>query len=94
VRVDFSPEALADLDTIFDYIAVDKPQAALRWVEKLIDRAEAAGEHPRAGRVVAELGDATIREVFLRNYRILYRVEKKRLLVLTSVEGHRRPPRR
>jgi len=90
VRVEISAEALADLDAIFDHIARDKPQAALRWVEKLLDRAESAGQQPRAGRVVPEVGDLAIREVILKNYRIIYRVEAKRLLVLTIIEGHRR----
>ncbi|MCC6807414.1 MAG: type II toxin-antitoxin system RelE/ParE family toxin [Deltaproteobacteria bacterium] len=92
MRVDFSPEALRDLDAIFDYIARDNPSAALRWVNRLITRAEKAAKQPLAGRIVPELADQAIREVFVRHYRIVYRVERGRLLVLTVIEGHRRLP--
>ena len=37
-----------------------------------------------------EIGDRTIREVLLKSYRIIYRVEPKRIIVLTVVEGHRK----
>jgi plasmid stabilization system protein ParE len=61
-----------------------------RLGDKLIDRAEEAGQHPLAGRMVPEVGDPAIREVLLKSYRIIYRVEPKRILVLTVMEGHRR----
>jgi toxin ParE1/3/4 len=90
VKTDFSPEALADLDALHDYIAEDKPGAAQRWVAKLISMAEFAALYPLAGRMVPEVGDPAVREVVFRNYRIIYRLEQKRLLVLTVIERHRR----
>ena len=90
MRVEFSPEAEADLDEIAAYIAADDVEAALKWVDRLIDRALRIGSAPHAGRVVREIGDAAVREVILGNYRIVYRVEKQRVLVLTVLEGHRR----
>jgi hypothetical protein len=36
------------------------------------------------------LSDPDVREVFLRTYRIIYRIEPARILVLTIFEGHRR----
>jgi len=90
LAVEFSPNAQADLEEIALYIARDDPLAAEAWVQKLIVTAEKAAILPRAGRVVPELRDPDIREVFLRSYRIVYRVEKTRILVLTVFEGHRR----
>jgi toxin ParE1/3/4 len=94
VHVEFSPEALSDLEEIAVFIARDSPSPAERWVDRLVDRAVAAGLAPRAGRVVPELQDSTVREVLLANYRIIYRVEARRVLVLTIIEGHRRLRRR
>jgi addiction module RelE/StbE family toxin len=94
MRVEFSPEAESDLDEIAAYIAADDPDAALAWVDKLVDRALRIANAPRAGRVVAELADPSVREVILGNYRIVYGVERQRVLVLTIIEGHRRLPRR
>jgi addiction module RelE/StbE family toxin len=90
VRVELSPEAQYDLEAIADYIAADDPRAAEAWVEKLVERARLAAAHPRAGRVVPEWGDADVREVLLRTYRIIYRVEPKRILVLRVIEGRAR----
>jgi mRNA-degrading endonuclease RelE of RelBE toxin-antitoxin system len=39
---------------------------------------------------VPEVGDPKIREVLVGGYRVIYRLEQKRLLVLTVIEGHRR----
>jgi plasmid stabilization system protein ParE len=51
-----------------------------------------AAETPLAGRVVPEKGDQEIHEVFVRNYRIVYRVGEDAIYVLTVFEGHRLYP--
>ncbi len=81
--------ALGDLVAIGDFIAADKPEAAARWVGRVRLRVERAAEMPRAGRKVPELGRDDVREVFLRTYRIVYRVEPSGITVLTVFEGHR-----
>jgi toxin ParE1/3/4 len=90
VKVELAPEAEADLEAIALFIARDDPVAAVAWVDRLVERAHAIAKAPRAGRVVPEVGDPAIREVFLKSYRIIYRTEAHRILVLTILEGHRR----
>ena len=90
MKVEYSPEARDDLESIFDFIAIDDPLAAASWTERLIERAESAGRFPRKGRVVPEVGDRDVREVFLGTYRIIYRIEPARVFVLTILEGHQR----
>jgi len=41
------------------------------------------------GRTVPEVEEETIRELLLHNYRIMYRVEADRILVLTVIHGAR-----
>ncbi len=94
MRVEFSDEAKHDLDEIAAFIARDSIEAADRWVDRLVDRALAIARAPRSGRVVPEFGDPLTRQVLVRSYRIIYRIEPKRVLVLTIVEGHRRLRRR
>lgn len=72
--VRWMPQALDDLAAIRQYIARDNPRAARGWVSKLEHRTNGAGTGPLAGRVVPELRRADVREVFLRSYRIVYRV--------------------
>ena len=87
--IKWTERAVADLRAIDDYIGADNPAAAERWVGRLIAKAEAAARLPLAGRVVPEKARPDIREVFLRTYRIVYRVREDGILVLTVLEGHR-----
>jgi len=81
-----------DLLAIGEYIARDNRTAARAWVERLRDRARKAAQAPLTGRVVPELGRDDVREVFLRTYRIVYRVREDEIHVLTVFEGHRLLP--
>ncbi|WP_437621918.1 type II toxin-antitoxin system RelE/ParE family toxin [Sorangium sp. So ce1151] len=51
MRAELSPGALADLEDIEEYIARDDPEAAERWIRKILAKVERAGESPRAGRI-------------------------------------------
>lgn len=75
---------------IGDAIANDDPVAARGWVERLRGAAVAASAMPNAARVVPEVGRVDVREVFVRSYRIVYRVAEEGIVVLTVFEGHRR----
>lgn len=88
----WTDRATADLEEIGEYIALDDPVAAERWVELLLATAQRAGELPFSGRRVPELGRDDIREVLRRSYRIIYRILDDRVEVLTVFEGHRRLP--
>ena len=81
--------AVADLEAISEYIALDSPAMVVAWIERLEKRALAAAEAPLAGRIVPELGREDIREVLLRSHRIVYRVVADGIEVLTVFEGHR-----
>lgn len=85
----WTDEAVSNLLTIKRYIAQSNPAAASEWVAKIRRRAEQAAKQPRAGRMVPEVAREDVREVFVRNYRILYRVIPEGISVLTVFEGHR-----
>ncbi len=86
-RIRFLVAARQDLIEIFEHIAHDSPISARRWIQKLRLRARSAARAPAAGRVVPELEREDVREVFLRTYRIVYRVDRKEILFLAFVEG-------
>lgn len=56
-----------------------------------METARLAASTPRAGRMLPELGHTDYREVLLRTYRIVYRIERdeKAILVLMIFEGHK-----
>jgi toxin ParE1/3/4 len=92
VRLRWSARALRDLEQIGAYIAADDAVAAARWIERLNARAMAAARVPGTGRVIPSYRRNDIREVWLKNYRIVYRIVSGTVEVLTVREGHQRLP--
>lgn len=74
VEIKWTFHALDDIERIAQFIAQDSPHFASIQIEKFFYRAEILDNYPKAGRVVPELGDSTIRELIEGNYRIIYKV--------------------
>lgn len=73
-----------------EFIARDSVERAIRFVDALIDHAEAIlADNPRSGRSVPEIDNPDIRELIYRGYRIVYRLAGYRIEILTVLEGHR-----
>jgi len=67
---------------------------AARFIEKIIEAVEGLENFPKIGRSVPEAEEENIRGILLHNYRIIYRVETDRILVLTIIHGARDLSRR
>ncbi len=90
MKLIWSDPAVSDLEAIRDYIARDSEHYATRFITKIIEAAERLEELPRLGRRAPEAPDAPeVREILYRNYRILYRVESERILILGVIHGSR-----
>jgi addiction module RelE/StbE family toxin len=89
MKIEWTQPAVLDLESIRDYIKRDSEYYATRFVERIIEAVESIEKFPRMGRSVPEAEEESIREVLLHNYRIIYRVETDRILVLTIVHGAR-----
>jgi toxin ParE1/3/4 len=70
----FSPLAVADIEAIFDYIARDKPQAAIAFVEMLKEKCYTLAQFPLLGASRAELLP-NLRMFPVGNYVVYYRSE-------------------
>jgi toxin ParE1/3/4 len=77
------------LDEVITYIAQDSQQAALHVLEAALEAAASLSTLSERGRVVPETNDPAIRDTFVFRYRLLYRVEPERVLVLAFVHGAR-----
>ena len=89
MNIRWTHEALDQLVVIEDYISKDSPARAIQFVDQLIEHAESISDKPRMGRVIPELANPDIRELIFKKYRIVYRLEKNHIEVLTVFEGHR-----
>lgn len=88
-RVIWTPQAQNDLVSINHYIARDSPTAAKRFVQRIRDRGRRIAVMPKAGARVLESSDPDVRETYLGAYRIIYRVVKNEVQILTVIHGAR-----
>jgi plasmid stabilization system protein ParE len=90
MNVTWSNEAGNNLVEIEEFIARDSLERAVRFVDALIDHAEAIlADNTKSGRTVPETGNPDIRELIYRGYRIVYRLNGDQIDILTVFEGHR-----
>jgi len=95
-RVIWTRYASEMLDEAVAHLNRASPPAAERLLSEALDAASSLDAHTERGRVVPELRDSSIREIFVRRYRLLYHVGADDVLVLAFVHGGRdltrRPP--
>jgi len=87
MKIIWSPLAVDRVSEIAGYIAQDNPVAAESWINTVFKKVEDLKAFPESGRLVPETDNKTIRELIYGNYRIIYRLEEKRLSVLTVRHG-------
>ena len=90
MNVVWAPRALERVREAAEYIGRDHPDAAQRWVDRLFARVELLARAPAQGRMVPELGREDIREILFQRYRVIYRHEPKRVVILTVRHGRQR----
>ena len=88
-RLIWTEPALGDLDQITEYIALDNPRAASRFVEKVFDRVERLEAHPKSGKRPTELTGTHYREVVVAPCRVFYRIEKDDVYILYVMRSER-----
>jgi toxin ParE1/3/4 len=88
-KIVWSEGANAELDEAVEYIALDSPSYALAFLEKVISAADSLSTLSKRGRFVPELGDVRVREVFVRNYRLIYEVAAREIRILAFIHGAR-----
>jgi len=85
----WSEPALADLDAIADFIALEDPAAAAELVRRVVDHVEQLAEHPDSGSRPNELGRSRYRQVIEPPCRVFYRHDGGKVLVLHVMRSER-----
>ena len=89
MRVIWAPLALDRAAEIARYIAADRPAAAGRWIDGLVRLVAGLSRAPKRGRIVPEVGRPDLREILHGRYRVIYRLDPKRVVVLTVRHARR-----
>lgn len=81
--------AKLDLRDIHDYIARDSKYYAQKVSQDIVDKSAKLNLFPEIGRIVPEIDDPNIREVFIYSYRLIYEVLSNGVQVLALIHGKR-----
>jgi len=87
MKIVWSPLAIDKGIEISEYIAQDKPTAAENWINTVFSKVEQLKSAPESGRIVPEIRNDQFRELIYGNYRIIYRIEQKRISIFTIRHG-------
>jgi plasmid stabilization system protein ParE len=88
----WSEAAAGDVEAIATYIASDSPARARRLLERLEKKAASLRVVPERGRIIPEMarfGWREWRELIVRPYRIMCRVEGRSVHVAAVLDGRR-----
>jgi toxin ParE1/3/4 len=85
------PEARADLDEIWEYIAADNLDAADRVLEEIYNSLGALVRFPRQGHTRPDLTSRPLRFHVVRDYVIAYAPDEVPLAVIAILHGRRNP---
>jgi toxin ParE1/3/4 len=87
MKIVWSPLAIDRVSEIAGYIARDKPSAAGKWIDTIFLKVAHLKSSPEIGRIVPEINNRQFREILYGNYRIIYRIEKEQISILTVRHG-------
>lgn len=84
MKVIWSPLAIERAYEAAAYIAQDKPEAALAWLERLFSATDRLDMFPESGRAVPEINLPEYREIIHeKSHRVIYRLESSQVWILT-----------
>lgn len=88
-RVRWAEHAQRSLDEALEHIAQESPSGAAKVLHAALDLASSLETLSERGRVVPEVGDPTIRELFVYSYRLIYEIRPTEVTVLGFIHGAR-----
>ena len=85
------PDALSDLNEIWEFIATDNLDAADRVVDEIYEAIRTLLPFPQMGHVRPDLSSRPLRFHSVRDFLIAYAPDQKPLVVLAILHGRRNP---
>ena len=91
-RVGWTESAWQELEAAAQYIARDSSHFASALIHEARLAAQSLRKFPHRGRIVPELRDTSVREIFIKQYRLIYEVGSDRVIILSFLHGARQFP--
>ena len=89
VEIIWTKPADNDLEEIADYIALDKVSAAIKLVDKVIEKVGRLAEFPESGRVLPEFENTKYREIIVKPCRIIYFQKENKIYIVHIMRSER-----
>ncbi len=87
MEVNWSPSARRDLQQIHAYIAFTSDDYARLLVDRIMDAVEQLRTFPESGGMLPEKERDDLRQIFVANYRIIYRIHPDVIEVALVLHG-------
>lgn len=88
-EISWAESAINSLLEAAEYIAKDSPSYASALTLQAEKAAESLGQFSERGRVLPEMREPNVREVFVGSYRLIYRTSKNLVTVIAFIHGAR-----
>jgi len=88
-QIIWTEPALSDLNAIAEYIALDKPSAAVHLVKRVFSCADRLEHLPESGRKPPEFKNSRYLEIIVNPCRIFYRIEGDKVYILYAMRSER-----
>ena len=88
-RVVWAESAQHALEEVLGDIAAMSPDGAVRVLTRALETAESLSTLAERGRVVPEIGESTLRQLLVYDYRLLYRAREDRVVIRAFLHGAR-----
>ncbi len=85
------PDALTDLDEIWEFIAADSLDAADRVLGDIYEAIQTLVSFPHLGHTRSDLTSRPLRVHLVRDFLIVYAPDEKPLVVIAILHGRRNP---
>ena len=83
MKVEWTEFAVARVTEIAEYISLDSPAEAEKWINKIFEKTESIPSLLNRYRSVKESSNPHHKEVIFGNYRIIFKVTAKKIFILT-----------
>lgn len=88
-EIAWAESAVVSLVDAIEHISRDSPAYAAAFAIRAESAAASLADLPHRGRRVAEFDDPNVRELIVGSYRLIYRVQRTRVLILAFVHTAR-----
>jgi len=88
-EVIWTEPALSDLEAIADYIAIENPAAAKKFVRQVFTHVGQLKEHPRIGSKPTEIESSRYRQIVEPPCRVFYRNADDKVIILHVMRSER-----